>query len=161
MYPATTMWKTILRLPQPLSNTFLSLFLKIASAFPTSLWDMQMSYLHKQATRLTSANPILVSERGTRHDRIWDVRRPNLGRVTFESGTWRDRIWDVRRPNLGREAPTNIGNESSATFFSTPHKNSLRIKSKNGKGRLGQRLEISNCSSYSFTITKNWKRLFC
>jgi len=26
MYPATTMWKTMLRLPQPLSNTFLSLF---------------------------------------------------------------------------------------------------------------------------------------
>ena len=57
-------------------------------------------YGFKKTITGEKTNPILVSERGTRDDRIWDVRRPNLG----------------------RETPTNIGNESSATFFSTPHK---------------------------------------
>ena len=37
-------------------------------------------------------NPLLriVSERGARHDRIWDEARPHLGGGTSESGTRHD-----------------------------------------------------------------------
>lgn len=38
--------------------------------------------------------PVFDSESGTRHNRIWDVIRPPLGRDTTESGTWYKRIWD-------------------------------------------------------------------
>lgn len=35
--------------------------------------------------------------------RTRDERRPNLGRVTFESGTRDVRIWEQMRPSLGAE----------------------------------------------------------
>ena len=54
-------------------------------------------YGFKKTITGEKTNPILVSERGTRDDRIWDVRRSNLGRETFESGTGDVRTWDVGR----------------------------------------------------------------
>lgn len=54
-------------------------------------------YGFKKTITGEKTNPILVSERGTRDDRIWDVGRSNLGRETFEPGTWDVRTWDVGR----------------------------------------------------------------
>ena len=54
-------------------------------------------YGFKKTITGEKAHPILVCERGTRDDRIWDVRRSNLGQETFESGTRDVRIWDVGR----------------------------------------------------------------
>ena len=65
---------------------------------------------------------LIMKEKSNASALTRDERRPNLGRETFESGTRDVRTWDVGRSNLGRGTPTNIGNESSATFFSTPHK---------------------------------------
>ena len=46
--------------------------------------------------RITLRNswPLLFSESGTRHERIWDETRPNLGGGAVASGSRYDRVWD-------------------------------------------------------------------
>ena len=60
--------------------------------------------------RITLRNswPLLFSESGTRHERIWDEARANLGRDTTESGRRCGRVWVEIRPRLGRRSLTNM-----------------------------------------------------
>ena len=46
--------------------------------------------------------PLLVGKRGTRHNRIWDEARPNLGRETPGSAPRCGRLWGQTRLPLGR-----------------------------------------------------------
>ena len=43
---------------------------------------------------LRNSRPLFFSESGTRHERIWDETRPNLGGGAVASGSRYDRVWD-------------------------------------------------------------------
>ena len=54
-------------------------------------------FLINGGTAVADLKPMAFSASGTSDERIWDVRRPHLGRATNVSGTCDNRIWDVRQ----------------------------------------------------------------
>lgn len=59
-------------------------------------------FLINGGTAVADLNSMAFNASGTCDDRIWDERRPHLGRATTASGTCDERIWDERRAHLGR-----------------------------------------------------------
>lgn len=54
-------------------------------------------------TILRNSRPMLFSESGRRHDRVWVEIRSHLGGDTVASGRRYDRVWEEKRSHLGRE----------------------------------------------------------
>ena len=60
---------------------------------------------------------MFVSERGSRHGRIWEQRRMRLRADTNASGSRDERVWEQRRTHTGWRSPKGIGTEAEAMFF--------------------------------------------
>lgn len=60
-------------------------------------------FLINGRTAVANLNSMAFCASGASDDRIWDKRRPHLGRATTASGASDERIWNERRPHLGRE----------------------------------------------------------
>ena len=60
---------------------------------------------------------MFVSERGSRHERIWEQTRTRLGAETNASGSRDERVWEQRRTHTGWRSPKGIGAEAEAMFF--------------------------------------------
>ena len=59
---------------------------------------------------------LFVSERGSRHEHIWEQSRMRLGADTNASGSRYERIWEQIRTHLG------AGTDAHGTVFAKRHR---------------------------------------